>query len=107
MLFVPMINCSGHQKAVTSICHLTSGPIVVSGSADSTVRVWNYENPEQVVQLRHQLHQDQVTGLSIHPTQQYFLSTSKDKTWTFADLKTGFLLRFPQCHRLTFEIYRS
>lgn len=81
--------CKGHQKAVTTVSLHANLPVVVSASADTTVRVWNYENPESVSHQRYNLHLDQVTGLSLHPTQDYFLTTSKDKSWTFTDMKTG------------------
>jgi len=81
--------CKGHQKAVTTLsCHAKE-PVVISGSLDATVRVWNYSNPDAVQQQRYNTHLDHVTGLSLHPTQDYFLSTSKDKSWTFSDIKTG------------------
>ena len=39
---------SGHTKAVTSVALHQHGPIAVSGSNDSTIRVWNYEDEEKV-----------------------------------------------------------
>lgn len=81
--------CKGHQKAVSAVCVHGNLPVVLSASLDSSVRVWNYENPDQVQQRKFGIHRDQVTGLSLHPTQDYFLSTSKDKSWTFSDINSG------------------
>ena len=71
------------------MCVHVNLPVVLSASLDSSVRVWNYENPDQVQQRKFGTHRDQVTGLSLHPTQDYFLSTSKDKSWTFSDINSG------------------
>lgn len=40
--------------------------------------------------LRH--HDEPVTGLSLHPTGDYVLSTSDDQHWAFSDIRTGRLL---------------
>lgn len=37
-------------------------------------------------------HEGPVTGLSLHPTGDYVLSTSSDKYWAFSDIRTGRLL---------------
>ena len=37
-------------------------------------------------------HDGPVTGLSLHPTGDYVLSTSQDKYWSFSDIRTGRLL---------------
>lgn len=37
-------------------------------------------------------HSGPVTGLSLHPTGDYLLSTSSDKHWAFSDIKTGRLV---------------
>lgn len=37
-------------------------------------------------------HDGPVTGLSLHPTGDYVLSTSTDQHWAFSDIRTGTLL---------------
>lgn len=37
-------------------------------------------------------HEGPVTGLSLHPTGDYVLSTSTDQHWAFSDIRTGQLL---------------
>lgn len=37
-------------------------------------------------------HEGPVTGLSLHPTGDYVLSTSTDQHWAFSDIRTGALL---------------
>ena len=81
--------CKGHQKAIASVIHHPSKPSVISTSIDSTVRIWNYENEENVTQTKMKFHQDHVTDLSLHPISDYMLTTSKDKSWLFSDINTG------------------
>lgn len=38
------------------------------------------------------LHEGPVTGLSLHPTGDYVLSTSTDRHWAFSDIRSGQLL---------------
>lgn len=37
-------------------------------------------------------HSGPITGLSLHPTGDYLLSTSSDKHWCFSDINTGVVL---------------
>lgn len=37
-------------------------------------------------------HDSAVTGLSLHPTGDYILSTSEDQHWAFSDIRAGRLL---------------
>lgn len=76
----------GHTKAVTAVALHQNGPIAVSGSNDSTIRVWNYEDEEKVRSSKVTIHKDAVTSLSLHPTQDYILSSSNDKSWAFTDI---------------------
>ena len=40
----------GHQKAIVNVIHHPEKQIVLSASQDSTVRVWNYENEENLME---------------------------------------------------------
>jgi len=82
-------SCKGHQKAIVNVIHHPDKQVVLSASQDATVRVWNYENEEKVSQNRFKLHSDAITDLSLHPTNDFCLTTSKDKSWIFSDLNTG------------------
>ena len=73
--------------------HHPDRQVVLSASQDATVRVWNYENEEKVSQNRFKLHSDAITDLSLHPTNDFCLTTSKDKSWIFSDLNTGLFLK--------------
>ncbi|KAL7177590.1 hypothetical protein ACSBR2_030864 [Camellia fascicularis] len=84
---------SGHSKKVTSVKFVSQGELVVTGSADKTVRVWqgsengNYD-------CRHILkdHTAEVQAVTVHATNNYFVTASLDNTWCFYDLSSGLCL---------------
>ena len=81
----------GHQKKVNKVvCHPTSEDTVITASHDSTIRVWNVPTSQTMKLLR--VHDGPVTGLSLHATGDYVLSTSLDQHWAFSDIKTGRLI---------------
>eukprot|EP00969_Alexandrium_andersonii_P250057 11051032-Alexandrium_andersonii.AAC.1 len=55
----------GHSKCITSVAISADGRCVVTGSADSTARVWDAQRAE----ARHVLegHGDSVRGVAISP----------------------------------------
>lgn len=59
-------------------------------SPDSTIRVWNVGTSQTTLLLK--AHDAPVTGLSLHPTGDYLLSSSLDQHWAFSDIRTGRLL---------------
>lgn len=63
---------------------------VLTASPDSTIRVWNVPTSQTIQLLR--VHEGPVSGLSLHPTGDYVLSTSTDQHWAFSDIRTGRLL---------------
>ncbi|KAK6772902.1 hypothetical protein RDI58_028140 [Solanum bulbocastanum] len=84
---------SGHSKRVTSVRFAAEGELVVTGSADKTVRVWqNSENGNY--DCRHTLkdHNAEVQAVTVHATNKYFVSASLDGTWCFYDLASGLCL---------------
>uniref|UniRef100_A0A5B6ZJI8 Pre-mRNA-processing factor 19 n=1 Tax=Davidia involucrata TaxID=16924 RepID=A0A5B6ZJI8_DAVIN len=84
---------SGHSKKVNSVKFVGQADLVVTGSADKTVRVWqgsengNYD-------CRHILkdHTAEVQAVTIHATNNYFVTASLDNTWCFYDLSSGLCL---------------
>ncbi|KAM0949366.1 putative transcription factor WD40-like family [Dioscorea sansibarensis] len=81
---------SGHSKKVNSVKFVPRDELFVTGSADKTVRVWqgaedgNYD-------CRHVLkdHTAEVQAVTIHATNNYFVTASMDNTWCFYDLASG------------------
>ncbi|XP_073308039.1 pre-mRNA-processing factor 19-like isoform X2 [Primulina huaijiensis] len=84
---------SGHSKKVTNVKFAAEAEFIVTGSADKTVRVWqgsengNYD-------CRHILkdHTAEVQAVTIHATNNYFVTASLDSTWCFYDLASGLCL---------------
>lgn len=67
-----------------------SEQLVFTGSLDTTVRVWGVEQG-QCASIIH-AHKAAVTGLSVHATGDYLLSSSTDGHWALSDLRQGKLL---------------
>lgn len=63
---------------------------MITASPDATIRVWNVPTSQTTQMLR--AHEGPVTGLSLHPTGDYVLSTSTDQHWAFSDIRSGRLL---------------
>ena len=67
---------------------LWAGPdSALTASHDSTIRLWNVPTSQTLKLLR--VHDGPVTGLSLHATGDYVLSTSLDQHWAFSDLRAG------------------
>lgn len=65
--------------------------MVISASADKTIRLWSIYSERKQVKL--EFHKESVTGVSMHPLGDYLLSCSEDKQWVFSDMKTGTVLQ--------------
>uniref|UniRef100_A0A674P1D3 Pre-mRNA-processing factor 19 n=1 Tax=Takifugu rubripes TaxID=31033 RepID=A0A674P1D3_TAKRU len=78
-------------KSFLSLClFLPSQSVVFSASPDSTIRVWSVTGGNCVQVVR--AHEAGVTGLSLHATGDYLLSSSEDQYWAFSDIQTGRVL---------------
>jgi len=64
--------------------------VAITASPDATIRVWNITSSSQTALIR--AHEAAVTGLSLHATGEYVLSTSLDQHWAFSNISTGQLL---------------
>lgn len=84
----------GHTKKVTKVIYhperREEWETVITASPDTTIRIWNV--PTSQTKFLLSCHSGPVTGLSLHPTGDYLLSTSSDKHWAFSDIKTGRLV---------------
>ncbi|KAF6714842.1 Pre-mRNA-processing factor 19 [Oryzias melastigma] len=80
----------GHTKKVTSVIYHPSQSVVFSASPDTTIRVWSVTGGNCVQVVR--AHEAGVTGLSLHATGDYLLSSSEDQYWAFSDIQTGKVL---------------
>ncbi|KAG0430031.1 hypothetical protein HPB47_023056 [Ixodes persulcatus] len=80
----------GHTQNVTSVVFHPDEDTAITASLDATVRVWHVPNAQTTQVIR--AHEGPVTGLSLHATRAYLLSTSMDQHWAFSDLRTGRVL---------------
>jgi pre-mRNA-processing factor 19 len=84
----------GHGKAVVSLALHPTRNAVVSGSQDATARCWvssvsdNWEAAYKCSYVS-KVHTDTVTGVSIHPVDDYFATGSLDKSWAIHDMNVG------------------
>jgi pre-mRNA-processing factor 19 len=81
----------GHTKKVNRVIyHPASEDTVLTASHDATIRLWNVPTSQTLKLLR--IHDHAVTGLSLHATGDYVLSTSVDQHWAFSDIRAGRLI---------------
>jgi pre-mRNA-processing factor 19 len=81
----------GHTKKVNRVVFHPSGEdTAITASHDSTIRLWNIPTSQTLKLLK--IHDGPVTGLSLHATGDYILSTSLDQHWAFSDIREGRLV---------------
>ncbi|XP_031574235.1 pre-mRNA-processing factor 19-like [Actinia tenebrosa] len=80
----------GHTKKVTNVIYHPTEEIGITGSADSSIRVWSISNASCAHIIK--AHDQAVTGLSLHATGDFLLSCSADQHWAFSDIHTGRVL---------------
>jgi pre-mRNA-processing factor 19 len=91
----------GHSKKVVSVIFHPTKEVVLSASQDATARVWvcsdesNWRAPYTCASVVRK-HKAEVTDLSLHPTGDYFLTSSLDKSWALHELATGRCVRHVQ-----------
>eukprot|EP00250_Pteridium_aquilinum_P010342 c19315_g1_i1 orf=130-1698(+) len=81
---------SGHSKRVNSVKFVPQGEYVLTGSADKTVKIWQ-ANEDGVYECKHTRrdHSGEVRAVTVHATNNYFVTASSDKSWCFYDLAYG------------------
>ncbi|KAG9154855.1 hypothetical protein Leryth_023912 [Lithospermum erythrorhizon] len=82
---------SGHLQRVTSAKFVTGG--MVTSSADKTVRIWQgSENGSYDCRKILRDHTAEVQAVTVHATNNYFVTASLDNTWCFYELASGLCL---------------
>ena len=76
-----------HSNWVLSVAVTPDGRYVVSGSADSTVRVWDWQNGKEVRRLTG--HSNRVRSVAVTPDGRYVVSGSDDWTVRVWDWQNG------------------
>ncbi|KAK2400171.1 U4/U6 small nuclear ribonucleoprotein PRP4 protein [Trifolium repens] len=81
---------SGHSKKVTSVKFVGQGESIITGSADKTVRLWQGSDDGSYT-CRQTLkdHSAEVQAVTVHATNNYFVTASLDGTWCFYELSSG------------------
>ncbi len=81
------VRLAGHKYAIESVAVTPDGCYVVSGSSDSTVRVWDWQSGQEVRQLTG--HEGAVRSMAVTPDGRYVVSGSDDKTVRVWDWQSG------------------
>ncbi|KZP03820.1 WD40 repeat-like protein, partial [Athelia psychrophila] len=78
----------GHEGRVLSVAFSPDGTVIVSGSADKTVRVWNAVTGQEAL-LPLEGHNHWVCSVAFSPDGTKIVSGSRDKTVRVWDAVTG------------------
>ncbi|MEB3180268.1 MAG: protein kinase [Nostocaceae cyanobacterium] len=95
--FVLAETLTGHSGVVRAVAVSPNGKIMVSGSADKTIKLWNLANREAIRTLNG--HKDWVVALAISPDSTILASGSSDKTIKLWNLETGELIATLKGHK--------
>jgi WD40 repeat protein len=90
----------GHTSFVTSVAYSPDGSHIVSGSRDSTIRVWN-PTTGQCIAGPFQGHMEGVHSVAYSPDGSHIVSGSGDHTIRVWDLSTG------QCIATLIQAYKA
>ena len=90
---------SGHEQDIYSLDFAKNGRHIASGSGDKSVRLWDIEAGQQIMQLSIE---DGVTTVAISPDGRYVAAGSLDRSVRVWDSASGYLvqrLEGPDGHR--------
>lgn len=80
----------GHTHIVRSLAMSADGKLLVSGSLDKTIKIWQLETGQLIRTLKG--HQAEVCAIALGPDEQIIASGSADKTIKLWHVQTGELL---------------
>lgn len=86
----PLYTLMGHSHIVRSLAISADAKLLVSGSRDQTIKIWQLETGELIRTLKG--HTDEVCTITLSPDEQIIASGSADKTIKLWHLETGELL---------------
>lgn len=76
-----------HSKRVSSLAISSDGKIIISGSDDASIKMWDIASGKLLETLRG-VHEGSITSIIISPKLDYFASSSNDKRvciWSYSD----------------------
>lgn len=91
----------GHTDIVTCLALSPKEDIVVSGSKDHSLGIWNIEDGSCVSMLKG--HRGPVTFVDISPNGRFVISASQDKTLRLWEMETGRCIHCMEGHDLSIE----
>ncbi|EDR12082.1 uncharacterized protein LACBIDRAFT_314289 [Laccaria bicolor S238N-H82] len=83
-----VLRLAGHNDKVASVAFSPDGRHIVSGSWDKTIRVWDAQTGQSVIDPL-KGHDDRVTSVAFSPDGRHIVSGSNDKTVRVWDAQTG------------------
>eukprot|EP00039_Didymoeca_costata_P019277 m.336898 g.336898 ORF g.336898 m.336898 type:complete len:551 (+) comp17990_c0_seq1:71-1723(+) len=84
---------AGHRWTVSSLHFHPAGNMLVSGSFDRTIRIWDATDGKELRRLDRQQHTAPITCVKWHPNGALIASTSADNTTCLWDASTGKKMR--------------
>jgi WD40 repeat protein len=87
----PIRTFQGHTDSVKSVAFSPDGNTVISGSSDSTIKLWNVQTGEEIRTFKG--HSDKVYSVTFSPDGNTALSGSRDNTLKLWDIQTGKIIR--------------
>eukprot|EP00545_Synedropsis_sp_CCMP1620_P002793 CAMPEP_0119014642 /NCGR_PEP_ID=MMETSP1176-20130426/10092_1 /TAXON_ID=265551 /ORGANISM="Synedropsis recta cf, Strain CCMP1620" /LENGTH=479 /DNA_ID=CAMNT_0006967849 /DNA_START=149 /DNA_END=1588 /DNA_ORIENTATION=+ len=94
----------GHSAVVLTVQVHPVFTVVVSGSEDGTIKIWDHESGDYVRTLKG--HTNSVTGLDFSPTGAYLVSSSTDLSMKLWDFSTYACIRTLRGHDHTISAVR-
>jgi WD40 repeat protein len=82
---------TGHSSYINSLVLSSNGQVLISGSADQTIKIWNFNTGEEILTLTG--HSSFVNRLALTPDGRLLVSTSADQTIKIWEIATGQAIR--------------
>jgi pre-mRNA-processing factor 19 len=78
-----------HRKKVNDVSFIGSTDLIVSASADTTAIIWGRQDRGYAPRSVLSCHTAEVVSCAVHPSNEFLVTASTDKSWAFHDITTG------------------